>query len=186
VPYLARGAKEAVISGVPLPQDQRGGLPGPGRPQRARHPMAAMLRARPGFSGAARERPGQRRVAAQRQDAAGAVAARQPRPGRREKYWPAVMTPRRSAHAGPVIATAGQCSGTQVVPTSQVGRAPSCPPHDPATKAATPNMRTDPPWTAPNVRLALPTLPLSSLRLSSPTCETCSQLSGFTPVGRDL
>jgi hypothetical protein len=74
--------------------------------------MVAMLRAPPGFSGQGKERPGQRRVAAE-QVAARAVGARHPRPGRREKYRPAVMTPRRSAHADLVIATAGQCSGTQ-------------------------------------------------------------------------
>jgi hypothetical protein len=173
------------MDGDPLPQDPCGDLPGPGQPRRAHHPMAEMLRAPPGFSGKGRERPGQRRVAAE-QEAAGAAGARHPRPGRREQYWPAAMTPRRFAHAGPVTTTASQCSGKQVVPASQVGRAPSCPPHDPATKAATPNMRTDPPWAAPNVRLALPTLPLSSLRLSSPTLVTCSQLSGFTRVHSDL
>ena len=96
--------------------------------------MAEMLRAPPGFSGKGRERPGQRRVAAE-QVAAGAVGARHPRPGRREKYWPAGMTLRRSAHAGPVTATASQYSGRQVVPASLAGRAPSYPPRDPATKS---------------------------------------------------
>lgn len=122
------------MGGDPLPQDPRGDLPGPGQPRRAHHPMAEMLRAPPGFSGKGRERPGQRRVAAER-EAAGAAAARHPRPGRREKYWPAVMTPRRSAHADPVTAMASQCYGKQVLPARRVGRAASCPPHDPATKS---------------------------------------------------
>jgi hypothetical protein len=135
VPYRARGAEEAVMGGDPSSQDQRGDLPGPGRPQRARLPTADMLRVPPGFSGKDREQPGQRRVAAQRQDAAVAVAARHPRPGRREKYRPAVMTQRRSAHAGPVTATASQYSGRQVIPASLAGRAPSCPSRDPATKS---------------------------------------------------